>query len=125
MIGALRTPEFPLLVAGRQGFPPNVHDDVEIETAYPVLILRIIDDANRRRHADAFQRRLVKKRDAFRGRILHQDLDADRLARGIHQFALAYVVAGFLQKLHGLAQIATHRFRIAADGIGIGRGKDL
>jgi hypothetical protein len=62
LVRALRAPEFPLLVAGRQRLSPYVGDDVEVEVTQPVLVLRIVHDADRRRHADTLERRLVKQR---------------------------------------------------------------
>src|SRR6202022_978521 len=46
-IGGLRSPEFPLLIAGRERFSPLVDDDIEIEAAQAVLILRIVNNADR------------------------------------------------------------------------------
>src|SRR5450759_268206 len=125
LIGGLRSPEFPLLVAGRQRFSPLVDDHVEIEAAKPVLVLRVVDDADRGRHTDALQRGLVEQRDPFRGRILNQDLDGDRLARGIYQLAIAYLEARFLQELYALPQVGAHSFGIAADRIDVRRGENV
>src|ERR1035437_9806531 len=125
LIGGLRSPEFALLVAGRQRLCPLVDDNIKIEAAQPVLVLRIVDNADRCGDADAFQRRLVEQRDPLRGWILNQYLGGDRLTRGIHQFALAYLEARLFQQPRALPQIGAYRLGIAADRIGIGRREDF
>ena len=50
----------------------------------------------------------------------------ERLAGlGVDQLAVPHLVAGLLEQPQRLAQIVAHRFRVAADRIGVGRGEYL
>ena len=82
---------------------PLIDNHVEIETAQPVLILRVVDDTDRRSDADPLQRRLEEQRDALGRRILPQDFDGDRLAGGIDELFIAHLVACFLQQPRAFA----------------------
>ncbi len=125
-VGRLGRPEFALLVARRLRLAPRVGDDVEIPVAKPVLVLRRIDRPHADGDAEALQRRLVEQHDPLEARIRAQEFEGE-LGPGLEvdQLAVAHLVAGLLQQAQRFAQIVAHRFRAAADRVGVGRREDL
>ncbi len=80
-----------------------------------------IDSAHAHRNAEPLQRRLEEQHHSLKARILAQQLECElRSAPGINQLAVAHFVARFFQQPQRFAQIFAHRFRIAANRIGIG-----
>lgn len=119
-----RAPEIALLVSGRQRLPPVGGDDVEIEIADPVLVLRVVDAADRNRDAEPLQRRLVEQRDALRRRAFDQELDRQRLAV-LDQLLIDDLVAGFFQQARRCPQTVADVLGIAVDRILIRLRHDL
>src|SRR5512134_758597 len=66
LIRRSRAPIRTLLVAGKKGLPPPECNDVEVPSAEPVLVLRLIDSAHRYSNANFLERRLVEQIDALK-----------------------------------------------------------
>ena len=84
--------------------------------------MRRINGAHADCNAEPFQRRLEEQHHALEARILAQQFESElRSGLDIDQLAVVHLIAGLFQQMQRFAQIVPHRFRIAADRIGIGR----
>ncbi len=105
---------------------PDDPDDVVVEAADPVGVLRRIHRADLRIDPDLFQIVDIGQDRALEGGALQQNLEFELLAGfRVDELAAPQFVAGLLEQVQSLAQVGAHLLRIPADRVFVRCGEHL